>query len=83
MEARPHLPEKIRRAATVDAAHRRRTMLVAVNGFGAGDISLPQNWQMMGVLQSLAGVLLFGFTTAFMFAMFQAVWPSQQQPDNE
>jgi len=53
--------------------------LGAMTGFGAGNVSLPPNWQMMGVLQSLAGVLLFGFTTAFMFAMFQAVWPSQQQ----
>jgi hypothetical protein len=53
--------------------------LGAMTGFGGGSVSLPPNWQMMGVLQSLAGVLLFGFTTAFMFAMFQAVWPSQQQ----
>ncbi len=54
--------------------------LGAMTGFGAGNISLPPHWQMMGVLQSLAGVLLFGLTTAFMFAMFQAVWPSQQRP---
>ena len=52
--------------------------LGAMTGFGAGNISLPAHCQMMGVLQSLAGVLLFGLTTAFMFAMFQAVWPSQQ-----
>ena len=51
----------------------------AMTGFGAGNITLPAHWQMMGVLQSLAGVLLFGLTTAFMFAMFQAVWPSQQR----
>ena len=53
--------------------------LGAMTGFGAGNITLPAHWQMMGVLQSLAGVLLFGLTTAFMFAMFQAVWPSQQR----
>jgi hypothetical protein len=56
--------------------------LGAMTGFGAGTIALPPHWQMMGVLQSLAGVLLFGLTTAFMFAMFQAVWPSQQNPSN-
>lgn len=56
--------------------------LGAMTGFGGGSVSLPPHWQMMGVLQSLAGVLLFGFTTAFMFAMFQAVWPSQQQAGN-
>lgn len=57
--------------------------LGAMTGFGVGNISLPAHWQMMGVLQSLAGVLLFGLTTAFMFAMFQAVWPSQQQPTRD
>lgn len=56
--------------------------LGAMTGFGGGSVALPPHWQMMGVLQSLAGVLLFGFTTAFMFAMFQAVWPSQQQSEN-
>jgi hypothetical protein len=55
----------------------------AMTGFGAENISLPAHWQMMGVLQSLAGVLLFGLTTAFMFAMFQAVWPSQQRSTEE
>lgn len=54
--------------------------LGAMTGFEAGNVSLPPNWQMMGVLQSLAGLLLFGLTTAFLFAMFQAVWPSQKQP---
>jgi hypothetical protein len=52
--------------------------LGAMTGFGAGNLSLPPHWQMMGVLQSLAGLLLFGLTTAFMFAMFQSVWPSQK-----
>ena len=56
--------------------------LGAMTGFGAGNIALPSHWQMMGVLQSLAGLLLFGLTTAFMFAMFQAVWPSQQKLTN-
>lgn len=56
--------------------------LGAMTGFEAGNVSLPQHWQMMGVLQSLAGLLLFGLTTAFMFAMFQAVWPSQQRAGN-
>jgi hypothetical protein len=57
--------------------------LGAMTGFGAGNLSLPLHWQMMGVLQSLAGLLLFGLTTAFMFAMFQAVWPSQQRSAEE
>ena len=49
--------------------------LGAMTGLGAGSVSLPSHWSMMGVLQSLVGLLLFGLTTAFMFAMVQAVWP--------
>jgi hypothetical protein len=50
--------------------------LSAMTGYGHANIFLPPRWQMMGVLQSLNGVLLFGLTTAFMFAMIQSVWPS-------
>ena len=55
--------------------------LGAMTGFGASNVSLPPQWHMMGVLQSLAGLLLFGLTTAFMFAMIQAVWPAQSGHD--
>jgi hypothetical protein len=30
---------------------------------------------MMGALEALNGMILFGLTTAFMFAMIQKVWP--------
>jgi hypothetical protein len=29
----------------------------------------------MGALEALNGILLFGLTTAFMFAMIQQIWP--------
>ena len=29
----------------------------------------------MGALEALNGMLLFGLTTAFLFAMIQKVWP--------
>jgi hypothetical protein len=32
-------------------------------------------WQLMGPLEALNGMLLFGLTTAFMFAVIQKVWP--------
>jgi hypothetical protein len=31
---------------------------------------------MMGALEALNGMLLFGLTTAFLFAMIQRVWPA-------
>jgi len=53
--------------------------LSTMTGFGVPTVSLPPDWEMMGALQSMAGLLLFGLTTAFQFAMIQAVWPSEQQ----
>lgn len=57
--------------------------LGAMTGFGAGSLSLPAHWSMMGVLQSLAGLLLFGLTTAFMFGMIQSVWPVRTSTEME
>ena len=34
-----------------------------------------EQWQLMGALEALNGMLLFGLTTAFLFAMIQKVWP--------
>ena len=34
---------------------------------------------MMGALEALNGMLLFGLTTAFMFAMIQRVWPANSR----
>ena len=38
---------------------------------------LETQWPMIGALESLNGMLLFGLTTAFLFAMIQKVWPSK------
>jgi hypothetical protein len=51
--------------------------LGAMTSYGHANIFLQPEWQMMGALQSLNGVLLFGLTTAFLFAMVQAVWPQR------
>jgi hypothetical protein len=36
---------------------------------------LEKQWRLMGALEALNGTLLFGLTTAFLFAMIQKVWP--------
>ena len=43
--------------------------------YGHESVSLEPQWQMMGALEALNGMLLFGLTTAFLFAMIQEVWP--------
>jgi len=50
--------------------------LGAMTTYGHADIHLDPKWQMMGALEALNGMLLFGLTTAFLFAMIQRVWPA-------
>jgi hypothetical protein len=47
----------------------------AMTTYGHESVSLEPQWQMMGALEALNGMLLFGLTTAFLFAMIQEVWP--------
>jgi hypothetical protein len=49
--------------------------LSAMTSYGHANLFLETNWQMMGALESLNGMPLFGLTTAFLFAMIQKVWP--------
>jgi hypothetical protein len=41
---------------------------------GASGLTLPPHWQMMGALEAVDGMLLFGISTAFVFAVIQAYW---------
>ena len=38
-------------------------------------VDLLWRWQMMGVLEAVNGMLLFGISTAFIFACMQSYWP--------
>jgi hypothetical protein len=49
--------------------------LSAMTSYGHANLFLEEQWQMMGALEALNGMLLFGLTTAFLFAMMQKVWP--------
>ena len=47
----------------------------AMTAYGHANLFLKDRWQLMGALEALNGMLLFGLTTAFLFAMIQRVWP--------
>ena len=53
--------------------------LSALTTYGNANISLESQWRMMGALEALNGMLLFGLTTAFLFAMIQRVWPTARR----
>ena len=40
---------------------------------GASGLMLQQHWQTMGALEAADGMLLFGISTAYIFAMMQGV----------
>ncbi|HUO36617.1 MAG TPA: hypothetical protein VMU34_01630 [Mycobacterium sp.] len=42
--------------------------------FDIPGLALPSRWQMIGALEAVNGVLLFGISTAFIFAVMQAHW---------
>lgn len=50
--------------------------LGAMTTYGHAEIFLAAHWRLMGALEALNGMLLFGLTTAFMFAIIQRVWPA-------
>jgi hypothetical protein len=49
--------------------------LSAMTSYGHANLFPEDQWQLMGALEALNGMLLFGLTTAFLFAVIQKVWP--------
>ena len=45
---------------------------------GASGLVLHQHWQVMGALEAVAGMLMFGISTAYVFAVMQLYWPILQ-----
>jgi hypothetical protein len=55
--------------------------LSALTSYGHANIFLAPHWQLMGALESLNGMMLFGLTAAFLFSMIQQAWPlGRRQP---
>ncbi|MES5484925.1 hypothetical protein QMZ05_19375 [Bradyrhizobium sp. INPA03-11B] len=54
----------------------RSTMLYSIGAmttFGHASLHLSDRWQMLGALEALNGMLLFGLTTAFLYATIRNV----------
>jgi hypothetical protein len=47
--------------------------LNAITSYGHTDVTLEAHWHLMGAMEALNGWLLFGLTTAFLFAVIQDV----------
>lgn len=49
--------------------------LGAITTYGHANLLLEDHWKLMGPIEALNGMLLFGLTTAFLFAMIREVSP--------
>src|SRR5262245_27113269 len=48
--------------------------LGAMTSYGHASVFLADHWRLMGALEALNGMLLFGLTTAFLFSMISQTW---------
>jgi hypothetical protein len=53
--------------------------LGAITSYGHADVFLAHQWRLMGALEALNGIILFGLTTAFFFSIIQAVRPIERR----
>ena len=51
--------------------------LEAMTSYGHENLFLAPHWRMLGALEALSGWILFGLTTAFLFAVIQRAWPNK------
>jgi hypothetical protein len=61
--------------AVPDARSAMLYSLNAVTAYGHTDVRLAPNWQVLGALEALNGLMLFGLTTAFLFSVVHRVSP--------
>lgn len=47
--------------------------MVSFATIGYGDVLLPSKWRLLGVIEGFAGVILVGISTAFIFAVVNAI----------
>ena len=58
-----------------------QALLYSVNSMttrGASGLVLHQHWQFMGAMEAVAGMLMFGISTAYVFQVLLLYWPDLQ-----
>lgn len=53
--------------------------LNAITSYGHTDVHLATHWQLMGAIEALNGLLLFGLSTAFLYGVVRRAWPVESQ----
>ena len=63
--------------ARPDFASAMLYSLSAMTSYGHANLFLAKEWQLMGAIEALNGMLLFGLSTAFLFAVLRDHWPTR------
>jgi hypothetical protein len=53
--------------------------IVTMTSVGYGDVVLSGDWRLLAAFQAMNGMLLFGLSTAFLFAVLQQCWRSTHE----
>jgi hypothetical protein len=53
--------------------------LTSYTTIGFGDVTLPPAWRMLGGVEAITGILLCGLSTAFVFALVNALFQAKIQ----
>jgi hypothetical protein len=51
--------------------------LGAITSYGHASIFLEGHWRLLGAIEAVNGLLIFGLTTAFLFAAIHKAWPQE------
>jgi hypothetical protein len=49
--------------------------LDAMTAYGHAPTFLEDRWRLLGAIEAVNGLILFGLTTAFLYAAIHEVWP--------
>jgi hypothetical protein len=63
--------------ARPDFASAMLYSLSAMTTYGHANVFLAKEWQLMGAIEALNGMMLFGLSTAFLFAVLREHWPTR------
>lgn len=61
------------------SAHLGWIIMNGASAWDGNELFLAAHWRLMGALEAVNGVMLFGLTTAFMYGMIQLVWPIEKR----
>ena len=48
--------------------------LGAITSYGHAEVFLEDRWRLLGAIEAVNGLILFGLTTAFLYAAIHEVW---------